>query len=267
MVAMLKALKKYRIQPNHKFGQNFLCDEGVLHREVAYADVEKADVVLEIGPGIGNLTEKLLQRAGRVVAIEKDRQFAPCLQDLQKKYPHLELRWGDALDVEFPPFDKVVANLPYKVSLPLIFKLLEQRFKKGILVFQKRLAGRICAGVGEKGYCRLSVALGRRAHIEILETLGRDVFHPRPDVESSIVKIERSKPRFDIPSEEFFKLVLEELFNYRELCVEQAIQKSRQRMLSAQALQMISGKLRGKVVCRVTPREFGEIARACWLAK
>ncbi len=264
---MLKTLKKYHIQPNHKYGQNFLCDTGVLRREVAYADVDKMDVVLEIGPGIGNLTEQLLQRAGRVIAIEKDRQFAPCLQDLQKSYPHLELHWGDALELEFPPFDKVVANLPYQVSLPLIFKLLEQRFKKGVLIFQKRLAGRICAGVGEKGYCRLSVALGRRAHVEILETLGREVFHPRPDVDSAIVKIERSKPKFDIPSEEFFKLVLEELFSGRELSVEQALQKSRQRALSVRSLQGLSGKLRGKIVCQVTPREFAEIARACWSAQ
>ncbi len=264
---VLKALRRYGIKPRHQFGQNFLCDGDVLRREVAYADVGTLDTVLEIGPGIGNLTEKLLQRAGRVVVIEQDRQFVPCLEDLQKKYAHLEIIWGDALDVDFPAFDKVVANLPYKISLPLIFKMLEQRFSKGVLVFQKRLAGRICAGVGEKGYCRLSVALGRRAHVEILETLGRDVFHPQPDVESAMVKIERIRPRFDIPADDFFKTILEQLFEHREYSVLQAGKKSKCKELSARSLSGLSGKLLGKTVCRVTPREFGEIARFCWAAR
>jgi 16S rRNA (adenine1518-N6/adenine1519-N6)-dimethyltransferase len=264
---VLKTLKRYGIKPQHRFGQNFLCDDGVLRREVAYADVGKLDTVLEIGPGIGNLTERLLARAGRVVVIEQDRQFAPCLEDLQKKYAHLEIIWGDALDVDFPAFDKAVANLPYKVSLPLIFKMLEQRFSKGVLIFQKRLATRICAKVGEKGYCRLSVALGRRANVEILETLGRDVFHPRPDVESAVVKIERIRPRFDIPPEDFFKTILEHLFKHRQYSVAQAGQKSGCKELSARSLSGLNGKLRGKTVCQVTPREFGEITRFCWAAR
>ncbi len=258
------ALRHYRIRPNHKLGQNFLCDEGVLRREVDYAGLEKTDVVLEIGPGPGNLTRRLLERAGRVVAIEQDRQFASCLNDLQRHYPHLEVIWGDALEVDFPAFDKVVSNLPYSVALPLIFKMLDQRFRKGVLVFQKRLAERICADVGEKGYCRLSVALKRRAKVEIIESLGRDIFHPRPNVDSAIVSIERTKPRFDVPSEEAFRLLLEGLFLHRELSVEQALRTVDAGVFSPQAIPHISGKLRGKIVCRVTPREFGDIARAGW---
>ncbi len=260
---MRDILKQYGIRPNRQLGQNFLCDEGVLRREVAYADIDAMDVVLEIGPGTGNLTRKLLERAGRVVAIERDRQFATCLSDLQKRHPHLEVIWGDALEVDFPPFDKVVANLPYKVTLPLLFKMLDQRFRKGVLIFQKRLAERVCAGVGEKGYCRLSVALGRRAQLEVLETLGSEVFHPRPDVASAIVSIERTKPRFDIPSEDSFRVLLEALFLHRELSVEEALKRAGGRAFSAEAVQRIGGKLRKKIVCQVTPREFGDIARLC----
>lgn len=256
------ALRHYRIRPNHQWGQNFLCDEGVLRREVEYASLEETDVVLEIGPGPGNLTRRLLERAGRVVAIERDRQFAPCLNDLQKSHSHLEVIWGDALEVDFPVFDKVVSNLPYSVALPLIFKMLEQRFHRGVLVFQKRLAERICADVGDKGYCRLSVALKRRANVNIIETLGRDIFHPRPNVDSAIVSIERTKPRFDIPSEESFRLLLEGLFLHRQLSVEQALRKVGPRVFPPQAIVHISGKVRSKIVCRVTPREFGDIARA-----
>ena len=258
---MRDILRQYRIRPNHQLGQNFLCDKAVLRREVAYADVEKLDVILEIGPGIGNLTRRLLERAGRVVAIERDRQFEPCLSDLQKTYPHLELIWGDALEVDFPTFDKVVSNLPYKVTLPLLFKMLDQRFRNGTLIFQKRLAERICARVGEKGYCRLSVALGRRAKVEILETLGSSAFYPPPSVKSSVVSIERTKPRFDIPSEDAFRIVLEALFTHRHLSVEQALARADYRVFSSATVGRISGKLRKKTVCMVTPREFGEIAR------
>ena len=259
---MRDILRQYGIRPNHQLGQNFLCDDGVLRREVAYAEVEKLDVILEIGPGTGNLTRRLLERAGRVIAIERDRQFEPCLTNLQKTHPHLELIWGDALEVNFPAFDKVVSNLPYKVTLPLLFKMLDQRFRKGTLVFQKRLAERICAGVGEKGYCRLSVALGRRANVEILETLGSGLFYPPPEVESAIVSIERTKPRFDIPSEDAFRSLLEALFAHRDLSVEQALAQADRRVFLPASAVRISGKLRKKTVCRVTPREFGDIARA-----
>ena len=259
---MRDILRQYGIRPNHQLGQNFLCDKAVLRREVAYAEIDKLDVILEVGPGTGNLTRRLLERAERVVAIERDRQFEPCLSDLQKTYPHLELIWGDALEVDFPAFDKVVSNLPYKVTLPLLFKMLDQRFRKGTLIFQKRLAERICARVGEKGYCRLSVAMGRRANVEILETLGSSAFYPPPSVKSAVVSIERIKPRFDIPSENAFRILLEALFSYRDLSVEQALAHANRRVFLPAALGRISGKLRKKTVCQVTPREFGDIARA-----
>lgn len=258
---MRNILRQYGIRPNRDLGQNFLCDEGILQREVTYAEVEKLDVILEIGPGSGNLTRKLLERAGRVVAIERDRQFEPCLSDLQKVHPHLEVIWGDALEVNFPAFDKVVSNLPYKVTLPLLFKMLDQRFRKGVLVFQQRLAERICARVGEKGYCRLSVALGRRANVETLETLDSSVFYPPPKVKSAVVSIERTKPRFDIPSEDAFRTVLEALFSYRNLSVEEALAQADRRVFLPASVGRISGKLRKKTVCQVTPREFGDIAR------
>ncbi len=258
---MRDILRHYGIRPNHQLGQNFLCDKAVLRREMAYAEVEKLDVILEIGPGTGNLTRRLLERAGRVVAIERDRQFESCLSDLQKTYPHLELIWGDALEVDFPAFDKVVSNLPYKVTLPLLFKMLDQRFRKGTLIFQKRLAERICARVGEKGYCRLSVAMSRRANVEILETLGSSAFYPSPSVNSAVVSIERIKPRFDVPSEDAFRTVLKALFTHRDLSVEEALARADRRIFSPVTVGHISGKLRKKTVRMVTPREFGEIAR------
>ena len=102
---MKKRLDQYGIRPAKKLGQHFLLDSGVLRREVAYADIAAEDTVLEIGAGIGNLTEHLLQQAGRVVTVERDRQFAKCLGDLQRRYRGLETVWGDALEVGLPRFD------------------------------------------------------------------------------------------------------------------------------------------------------------------
>jgi len=265
---MRRALEKYGIRPRRKFGQHFLQDENVRRREVAYAELGLGDTVLEVGPGTGRLTELLLQQTQRVVAIEVDAQFKGCLSRLQERYGNLEAIWGDALEVDLPRSDKVVANLPYRIALPLIFRLLEHRFDRAVLIFQKRLAERICASVGEKGYCRLSVAIGRRANAELLETVPRSAFYPSPEVESAIVKIERVRPKFDIPSEEFFKLVLEQLFRHRDESVQQAVQRIRNKELAQQALSRglanISGKVKNKPVYLVTPREFSRVSWAFW---
>ena len=263
---MKKAVEKYGIRPDKKLGQHFLVDSGVLRREVVYADISREDTVLEIGAGIGNLTEALLGQARKVVAVERDRQFIGCLGDLQTRHGHLEVLWGDALEVGWPRFDKVVANLPYQVALPLIFKMLEQRFDRAVLVFQKRLAARICAGVGEKGYCRIGVAIGRVAKVEIVERIEADAFWPQPEVESAVVRIERVKPRFAVPSEAFFKQILEGLFARRGEPLQRVLEESRDRNLPAAILSKVGKKVKNKPVYLLTPREFGEITGIAWEA-
>ena len=246
--------RNYPIRPKKSLGQNFLTNTAILRREVACADIAAGDTVLEIGAGIGNLTQLLLERAGQVVAVEQDSQFAPCLKDLQRRHGHLKVLWGDALAVDFPPFDKAVANLPYQVALPIVFKLLNQRFERAVLMLPKRLAQRLCATVGQKGYGRLGVAVGRLAQVEWIEQVGKDAFSPRPEVESALVLIKRTKPKFAVPSEDFFRQVLESLFARRQERVQQIVP----------AAANLSKKIKTKPVYTVTPREFGEITRAWW---
>ena len=253
---MQSLLTRYAIRPKKNRGQNFLADPTVLRREVACADIAAGDTVLEIGAGIGNLTQLLLERTGQVVAIEQDRQFARCLKDLQRRHGHLRVLWGDALAVDFPRFDKVVANLPYQVALPIVFKLLNQRFERAVLMLPKRLAQRLCATVGQKGYCRIGVAVGRLAQAEWIEQVGKDAFLPRPEVDSALVLIKRTKPKFAVPSEDFFRQVLESLFARRQEQVQQIV--------PAVALASLSKKIKNKPVYTVTPREFGAITRALW---
>lgn len=267
---MRNLLKKYGIRPRRELGQNFLQDREVLEREVAYAELRGTETVLEIGAGIGNLTERLLQKAGRVVAVEQDRRFTRRLEELGKQYGNLEMIWGDALEVAFPAFDRVVANLPFKPGLPITFKLLEQRFERGVLLLQRRLAERLCGKVGEKRYCRLSVAVGQRADAEMLEVIRPNAFFPPPEVDSALVLLRRGKPRFSIPSEEFFRAVLEGLFARREASVEQAARGIGDQRLSPRALdrglEALGGKIRSKPVFTVTPQEFGRITWALWKA-
>ena len=253
---MQPLLNRYSIRPKKKLGQNFLTDADILRREVACADIAAGDTVLEIGAGIGNLTQLLLERAGQVVAVEQDRQFAPCLKDLQRRHEHLKVLWGDALAVDFPRFDKAVANLPYQVALPLVFKLLNQRFERAVLMLPKRLAQRLCATVGQQGYSRIGVAVGRLAQVEWIEQVGKDAFSPRPEVKSALVLIRRTKPKFAVPSDDFFRQVLESLFARRQEQVQQIVPPA--------ALASLSKKIKNKPVYTVTPREFGEITRAWW---
>ena len=250
------SLTPYPIRPKKNLGQNFLTDDAVLRREVACAEIAAGDIVLEIGAGIGNLTQLLLERAGQVVAVEQDRQFGPCLKDLQRRYEHLKVIWGDALAVDFPRFDKAVANLPYQVALPIVFKLLNQRFGRAVLMLPKRLAQRLCATVGQKGYSRIGVAVGRLAQVEWIEQVGKDAFFPRPEVESALVLIKRTKPKFAVPSDDFFRQVLESLFARRQEQVQQIVPPA--------ALASLSKKIKDKPVYTVTPREFGAITRAWW---
>lgn len=265
---MRQVLDSYKIRPQKKFGQNFLADESVLQREIAYAHLSRSDVVLEIGAGIGNLTELLLQRAGRVIAIEADRQFEKRLGDLQGEYDNLQVIWGDALEVDFPIFDKVVANLPYKVALPLTFKLLDCKFDRGILMYQKQLAQRLCATVGQNGYSRLGVSVNRRANVELLEVVDRAAFYPQPDVDSAMVELRCSNPKFDIPSEDFFKEVLERLFAQREKSVQEAVRGIRDRKMTKAALERalanMGARVKKRQVSSIIPRDFGHITWALW---
>ena len=267
-MSIQELLTRQGLRPNKKLGQHFLADQALLERELACAELRPGDVVLEIGPGIGNLTALLAAQAGKVIAIERDPQFRGCLGALQQQYPGLEILWGDALEVDLPPFDKAVANLPYQVALPLIFKLLERRFERAVLMVQRDLARRLGAKVGESGYGRLSIAVGRRAEVELLEEVPRQAFYPPPEVESALVRIERTRPRFSVPDEEFFRVVLEAFFSHRQATLAQAAQAIRDRELPppllAKTLARLPEKLRRKPVCRITPAEFGEITWALW---
>jgi 16S rRNA (adenine1518-N6/adenine1519-N6)-dimethyltransferase len=246
------------VSPNQQLGQNFLMDERVLAREVELAGIAAGDTVLEVGAGIGNLTGLLARRAGQVVAVERDRQFAARLDGLTARHPNVSVIWGDARTVRLPRFDRVVANLPYRVALPVLFRLLEHPFTAGLIMVQQDMARHICAGPGEAGYGRLSVTVQRLASAQLLETVPRTAFAPAPDVDSALVRLRPAGNPFPVASDAAFRRLLDYLFLHRDDRLIGALQ----RLDGARAVApLLPGRLRGKQVIQLTPAEFGEVSR------
>ena len=173
-------------------GQHILVDRRFIYKIIRYADLSYDETVLEVGCGLGNLTRLLLRNAKIVYGIEIDERFVNLLQ---KKFSdeiesgRFVLIKGDALKVEFPKFDKFVANIPFQISSPLTFKLFKYDFKLAVITYQKEFAERLIARPGSKKYGRLSVVARAYCKAEILDTIPPKAFRPRPKVESAIVRI------------------------------------------------------------------------------
>lgn len=190
---------KQGIKFNKDFGQHILKNPLIIEAMVQKAAVRPTDVVLEIGPGTGNLTVKLLDRVKKVVACEIDTRLVAELQKRVQGTPQqhkLEIKIGDALKTDLPFFDLCIANVPYQISSPLVFKLLLHRpfFRCAVLMFQREFAHRLVAKPGDKLYCRLSINTQLLARVDLLMKVGRNNFRPPPKVESSVIRLEPKNP-------------------------------------------------------------------------
>jgi 16S rRNA (adenine1518-N6/adenine1519-N6)-dimethyltransferase len=257
-------LRQHGFRPRRSAGQNFLVKEEVLGRQVHYAGVEKKDVVLEVGAGIGNLTIYLVERARRVIAVENDPVLMRILRERLSKRKNLVLIEGDALKVELPKYNKVVSNIPYSISSPLTFKLLRKGFKKGILTYQQEFADRLVAVPGSRGYSRLSVATYYYAEARILEFLPQGVFYPPPEVNSAIVELIPREPPFKVDVELFFNL-LRSLFIHRGKTLRSAILHSPMFPLTGEEkkkfLQKVDEALLRRRVFQLTPVDFAYLSK------
>ena len=200
-----------------KFGQHFLRDPSIAKREVRYADITKQDIVLEIGPGYGILTKFLAEQAEQVIAVEIDSNL---ISHLRRTMPsNVRIIEGDILKIdlnELPSFNKIVSNLPFNISSPITFKLLEYNFDKAILIYQKEFAERMIAKIGDKNYSRLSVMLAYKTRCRILEYISKKSFYPPPKIDVCIVELIPYKtPPFHIEDEVFFSNIVREFFNHR----------------------------------------------------
>ncbi|XP_071172737.1 probable dimethyladenosine transferase isoform X1 [Mytilus edulis] len=205
-------VQKQGINFNKDFGQHILKNPLIVTSMVEKAALRTTDVVLEVGPGTGNMTVKLLEKTKKVVACEIDPRLAAELQKRVQSTPSqnkLQLMIGDVLKTELPFFDVCVANLPYQISSPFVFKLLLHRpfFRCAVLMFQREFAQRLVAQPGDKLYCRLSINTQLLARVDLLMKVGKNNFRPPPKVESSVVRIEPRNPPPPINFQEWDGLV------------------------------------------------------------
>jgi 16S rRNA (adenine1518-N6/adenine1519-N6)-dimethyltransferase len=237
---------------------------------VDYAELSRDDVVLEIGAGTGNLTNLLAKRAGKVIAIERDRRLFKLLRAELRKHSNVNLIHADALRIEFPRFDKVVANLPYGISSDITFKLLEHDFKLVVLMYQREFAQRLVAQPGSTDYSRLTVNVFYRAQVELLEEVPPSAFIPEPEVTSTVVRLRPRAPPFQIADEKIFFSVVRALFQHRRQKVRNALYHSFEQVFPgtklgrAERRELIDEKIPKRLVdARVMdlpPEKIGEIA-------
>ena len=250
------------VRATKALGQHFLLDERVAHRQVERAQIAADDVVLEIGAGLGVLTKRLLRNAAKVVAVERDRRLARALGALDG---NLDVIVGDAVKVPLPPFDKVVSNLPYQISSPITFRLLDMRFQRAVLMYQQEFAQRLVAGVGDDAYSRLSVKAYVRARTQLVEHVPRFAFWPPPKVDSAIVIVEPRPPPFAVKDEATFDAVVDAAFQHRRKAIENALRLAWRRFAeSNDAFEALLSEVpyRRNRPEELTPEQFGELADA-----
>jgi 16S rRNA (adenine1518-N6/adenine1519-N6)-dimethyltransferase len=205
-------LERYGVRPSKSKGQNYLVDRRVAEREVAYLGISPDDKVLEVGPGFGILTAALLQKTQNVTAIELEAGAVSYLKDA---YPELNVIQGDFLEADVPPFDLFISNVPYSISSPLLFRLLELNFKRAVIMVQREFAERMAAPAGDTEYSRLSVNVFYRAECKLLENVPRSRFWPEPEVDSTVLLLTPRPAPFHLEDEAHFLKLVDVLFQQR----------------------------------------------------
>jgi 16S rRNA (adenine1518-N6/adenine1519-N6)-dimethyltransferase len=221
MTSVRKMLARYDIHPRKRLGQSFLEDLNIVRRIVALAEPAENETIVEIGAGLGFMTEELAKRAGRVIAVEVDPRLAAVLRDRFAGRDRVEVVQADVLKYDFSsacPGEriKVVGNIPYHISSPILFRLLDYRrsISSMILMFQKELADRIAAPPGTKDYGIPSVMVARYTRAVCELTVPPTCFYPVPDVVSSVLRIVvRQEP--DLPDEAIFSGIVRAAFAQR----------------------------------------------------
>lgn len=223
-------MKKYGITANKKLGQNFLIDENVIDTIANASEISSDDLVIEIGPGLGTLTDKLLQKAGKVIAIELDERMIAILEDRFFMYDNFEVINEDVLKVDLNRLikenkeqfglkqTKIVANLPYYITTPIIMKLLEERLdiESITVMIQKEVADRLTAIPGEKNSGAITYTVYYYATSEEVLTVPNSSFIPEPEVESEVIKLNlRKEPVIKVADEKKFFALIKAAFMQR----------------------------------------------------
>ena len=245
----IAVLQKYNFSFQKKFGQNFLIDTHVLDKIIRSAEITKEDMVVEIGPGIGTMTQYLACAAGKVAAIEIDKALIPILEDTLEGYENVQVINGDVLKVDIAKLAKeenggrpikVVANLPYYITTPIIMGLFENHvpLKSITVMVQKEVADRMQVGPGTKDYGALSLAVQYYAKPYIVANVPPNCFMPRPKVGSAVIRLERyDEPPVQVEDEKLMFRIIRASFNQRRKTLANGLKNSLELQFSKEEIE------------------------------
>lgn len=275
--ATKEIINKYSFAFQKKFGQNFLIDSNVLESIIRGAEITKDDFVLEIGPGIGTMTQYLCEAARQVVAVEIDKMLIPILEDTLSEYDNVEVINQDVLKVDIKSLAeeknngkpiKVVANLPYYITTPIIMGL----FESGVpidsitIMVQKEVADRMQTGPGSKDYGALSLAVQYYATAKVILNVSATCFMPRPNVDSAVIKLTRHKePTANVADEKLMFKIIRASFNQRRKTLVNGLKNSPELSFSKEQIVKAIEKIGKPETIRgeaLTLEEFAELANA-----
>lgn len=261
-------VEKYGFKFSKSLGQNFLIDKSVLEDIVNSASISQDDIVIEIGPGVGTLTRELLKKAKKVYAIELDEDLIPILNEELKGFENFELIHKDALKVDFNEIIKeeksvkVVANLPYYVTTPIIAKLLTENynFKSLTIMIQKEVGERISSEPNCKEYGAISLLVQYYCDVQVVRKVSSTAFLPRPKVESIVIRLDKlSEPKVKVKDKNLFFKVVRSSFNMRRKTLWNALKNlglPKEKMELAFVNASIDPKRRGETL---SIEEFGKL--------
>lgn len=244
----IEILQKYNFSFQKKFGQNFLIDTHVLDKIIKAADITKEDMVLEIGPGIGTMTQYLAEAAGKVIAVEIDKNLIPILHDTLSAYDNVQIIHEDVLKLDIRELTerenlgkpiKVVANLPYYITTPIIMGLFESQVPVNSItvMVQKEVADRMQTGPGSKDYGALSLAVQYYASPYIVANVPPNCFMPRPKVGSAVIRLTRhEKPPVEVKDEKLMFQIIRASFNQRRKTLVNSLNNAQQIPFSKEAI-------------------------------
>jgi 16S rRNA (adenine1518-N6/adenine1519-N6)-dimethyltransferase len=265
----IEILRRHGLRAKHSWGQNFLSDARVLERIAELAELAPGEVAVEIGPGLGHLTEKLLETGARIVAIERDHDMVKVLGELAG--PNLTVVEANAAKAEYAKAAgvervTVVGNLPYHLTSPILFQILDQQASvtRAVFTVQKEVADRLSAEPGGRDYGLLSVLLGLHFDVESVLELPRGYFHPPPKVDSSVIRLTHlDRPRAEV-DEALFRRVVKAGFAHRRKTLSNTLKSDKtlgepETIARALAAAQIDGGRRAETL---SVEEFAAIARA-----
>lgn len=262
-------VNKYGFRFSKSLGQNFLMDNSVLDDILANSEVSDKDLVVEIGPGVGTLTKRLLKKADKVCAVELDSNLIPILEEELKDFSNLELIHGDALKVDFSQLTKgydsvkFVANLPYYITTPIISRILNDNieFDSMIVMIQKEVGERIAAEPNCKQYGAISVLVQYYCDVHIIRKVSPHSFIPVPKVDSIVTKLKKlHEPRIKVRDRELFFKVVRLSFNMRRKTLWNALKPIKIPKMDMESVFKISGidqRRRGETL---SLEEFGKLS-------